>query len=137
MPLGGGLAASSYSTAQIEAWLEGREPERYRRAMDAGEIMFVAELPDGSVVGFGSYQADEVRAVYVAPPHARRGLASRILACIEMHALRQGHSSLWLDASLGAVPFYAARGYARGEDGTHALRGGVELQCVRMTKQIR
>ncbi|MEM9381880.1 MAG: GNAT family N-acetyltransferase [Planctomycetota bacterium] len=130
------LAAPYYGRDQIDAWLLGKEPERYRRAMESGEAMFVADLPEGGLAGFGSYCGDEVRAVYVAPLHARQGVGSRILVGIEQDARRHGIASLWLDASLAAVAFYAARGYARGEEGTHVLRAGVDLECLRMTKRI-
>ena len=131
-----GLASKHYEAAQVAAWAGRKEPERYEQALRDGEVMFVAQRGDGVIVGFGSYRADEVRAVYVDPTHARRGIGTRLLSAIETHAMEQGEAVVHLSSSLNAVAFYSVRGYVEQERASHPLRGGGELECVVMTKML-
>jgi putative acetyltransferase len=130
------LASTHYAAALIAAWSANKEPSRYQRALAEGEIMFVAVKADGSLVGFSAGQWDEVRAVYVDPGHARRGIGSQLLAAIERDALARDETLLRLDASLNAVAFYAAHGYEARGNATHPLRSGDPLECVVMTKVL-
>lgn len=131
-----GLAAKSYTSTQIAAWSAGKEPDRYRRAMAAGESMWVAEREDGTVVAFAAWQDDEVRAVYVHPAHARAGVGRRLLAAVEARARASGCEELRLEASLNAVDFYAAHGWVEGPRIARALSAGPQLECVVMTKRL-
>lgn len=65
--------------------------------------------------------AARIRAFFIAPDAARRGIASRLLAECETRAVAAGFSRTALMATLPGVPFYAARGYAAGAP--------VELRC--------
>lgn len=130
-----GLAATHYSAAQIASWSAGKHPHVYERARADGEVMFVA-LVDSTLVGFGGRFGDEIRAVYVAPNHTRRGIGRRLLLALETDGRAHGETALRLDASLNAVAFYAAQGYREHEHAVHPLRAGGELQCVRMVKTL-
>jgi hypothetical protein len=55
-----------YTAEQLAAWLSGRTPEGYLRARDSGEHLFVAEQK-GVVIGFASWQNDELLALFVHP----------------------------------------------------------------------
>jgi GNAT superfamily N-acetyltransferase len=131
-----GLNAQYYTAEQIAAWSSDKQPERYVQALAEGEFMVVAESPEGVIVGFGSSKADEVRAVYVDPEHARHGIGSKLLEALESEARARGETSLHLDSSLGAVAFYAAHGYVERERVLHRLRGGCQLECVPMTRVL-
>jgi GNAT superfamily N-acetyltransferase len=69
----------------------------------------------------------------VNPDYARLGIGTALFtrACDEARA--EGLDSLWLDASLTAVPFYLAVRCERQQDTTHRLMSGIELLCIRMT----
>jgi putative acetyltransferase len=132
-----GLGSQHYTADQIAAWSADKHPDRYRQALADGEFMVVAErLADGELVGFASRQGNEVRAVYVDPEHARRGVGSELLAVVEADARARGETSLRLDSSIGAMAFYAAHGYLEHERVVHHLRGGCQLECVPMTKVL-
>ncbi|MCB9749431.1 MAG: GNAT family N-acetyltransferase [Myxococcales bacterium] len=130
-----GLASVSYTPAQIDAWTQGKTPDRYRQALAGGEVMFAAAR-GREIVGFSAWQGDEVRAVYVAPAWARRGVGRQLLAAVERDALARGVRALRLSASLNAAPFYAARGYVERRRCSHALRSGDVLECVEMHKRL-
>lgn len=93
--------------------------------------------PDG-VVAFGDLDTDtgEVCGVYVHPDYARRGVGSAILDHLETHALDVGLDETHLVASKNAVGFYERCGYESEDTFTHETTGGVELDCIRMTKSL-
>jgi GNAT superfamily N-acetyltransferase len=80
--------------------------------------------------------AAKIRAFFVRPEWARRGIGSRILAACEAAAREAGFRRLEMGATLSGVPFYQARSYAEEERLSVALGEGEELAIVRMTKQI-
>jgi putative acetyltransferase len=127
------LCSKDYNQIQIEAWAGPRKPTDYLKPISSGRL-FVAELGN-KVVGFSEYDGEtkELKAVYVNPDYARRGIGTALFirACDEARA--EGLDSLWLDASLTAVPFYLAVRCERQQHTTHRLMSGVELACVRMT----
>ena len=130
------FCADHYAPAEIEAWVAPRPEKHYDRAIREKDF-YVAE-EDGGVVGFAvlSRLASEVEAVYVSPRAARRGVGLSLLRTLEGRATAHGLTGLHLCASLNAVPFYERAGFARGELTAHSLPGGVEIACVRMTKEL-
>jgi putative acetyltransferase len=69
-----------YTDEQLAAWLSGRTPEGYLRACASGEHFLVAEQ-EGAVVGFASWQDDELLALFVHPDEqVKRELAPRYLS---------------------------------------------------------
>ena len=75
-----------------------------------------------------------IRAMFVHPDYARRGLGRLILDTSEQHARSLGFTRFELMATLPGVPLYEACGYERVETVTLDLPDGVRLDCVRMTK---
>jgi putative acetyltransferase len=109
-----GLTHTHYSPAQIDAWSAGKSPEKYPLAAHE----FYVAVIEGGVVGFAELipQSGEVRAVYVAPEAARRGVGTRLLTTVVASARAHGVSQLKLGASLNAVPFYERHGFALTAD---------------------
>jgi putative acetyltransferase len=81
-------------------------------------------------------QNAELRACYVHPNAARKGVGSALVREIERIAREHGVSQLHLDSSVNAEPFYLACGYAVVERGEHLLRGVVPMASVEMTKML-
>ena len=72
-----------YTREQIEAWMAGRTPQGYLRAAEAGERFFVAD-EGGAVVGYASWQEDELLSLFVHPDCQRTGIGSALLsACFD------------------------------------------------------
>lgn len=80
--------------------------------------------------------AAKIRAFFVRPEWARRGIGSLILLACEKAAAAAGFTQLEMGATLTGVPFYLARGYERLEEATAILSGGEGLQLVRMGKRL-
>jgi GNAT superfamily N-acetyltransferase len=83
-----------------------------------------------------STEPARIRAFFVHPGHARRGLASRILEACEAAARDAGFRRLELAATLTGLPFYAVRGYHEVERIDVALANGETLPVVRMAKGL-
>ena len=129
------LCAKDYTQEQIDAWAGWKSPDKYRAAMAAGEVFFVAEV-DGRVVGFSVLFGDEVKAIYLHPDHVGHGLGRRLLEAVEAEARANAVPQLHLTSTLTSVRFYEACGYTKGEEHQHPVTGGVMLTCVKFTKQL-
>jgi GNAT superfamily N-acetyltransferase len=152
-----GLSPPDYTAEQVEAALGsafGVDSELIRDG-----TYFVAEA-DGRIVGCGGWSrratlfgsdaqpgrrselldpardAARIRAFFVHPDWARRGIGRAILERCESEAQAHGFRSAELLATLPGVPFYRSLGY-EGKDRTeHALRDGVTIDFVPMRKVL-
>lgn len=77
-----------------------------------------------------------IRAFFVDPAWARRGLATRLLDACAAAAAAAGFRALELAATLPGVPLYIALGFAAHERDDVPLPDGVRLPIVRMTRLI-
>jgi GNAT superfamily N-acetyltransferase len=78
--------------------------------------------------------AAKIRAFFVHPDFARRGVGSKILEACESAARSAGFSRFEMGATLTGVPLYLARGYQIRERIEVPLRNGHTLPVVRMAK---
>jgi GNAT superfamily N-acetyltransferase len=78
--------------------------------------------------------AAKVRAFFVHPDWARRGLGTRILDACESAARAAGFSRFEMGATLTGVPLYLARNYYEVERIEVPLQNGAALPIVRMAK---
>ena len=78
--------------------------------------------------------AAKIRAFFIHPDWARRGLGSRILEACESAARAAGFSRFEMGATLTGVPLYLQRGYHVLERIEVPLRNGAALPIVRMAK---
>jgi GNAT superfamily N-acetyltransferase len=124
----------------------------------ADDTYFVVEDEDGQIVACGGWSARKklftgttaqaaaggmldpavdparIRAMFVLPAHARRGLGRMILGAAERDARQAGFTRLELMATLPGVPLYEACGYAAVERSEIELPDGVRMGVVRMVK---
>lgn len=80
--------------------------------------------------------AAKIRAFFVHPAWARRGIGSRILELCEQAARAEGFSRCEMGATLTGIPLYRRHGYAEQERIELPLANGEVLPIVRMTKQL-
>ena len=134
-----GLAAEWYPIEVIDAWARRPNDEGIRRFLvnPESEIRLLAEL-DGVPTGLGVLVAknSELRACYVVPEGARRGVGSAIVREIERLAREHGLRHLHLHSSLNAEPFYAALGYESTERSEHVMRSGLRMAAIKMRKHL-
>jgi GNAT superfamily N-acetyltransferase len=127
-----GLSVGDYRPSQVEGALRGAFGVDTQLLEDG--TYFVAE-ESGRLVGCGGWsfrstlfggdaradrdsskldprtQAAKIRAFFVDPEHARRGIGSLLLEACERAALAHGFSHVELMATLPGVKLYGARGY--------------------------
>lgn len=77
-----------------------------------------------------------VRAMFVLPEYARRGLGRLILETSENHARELGFTRFELMATLPGVPLYQACGYEEVERVELELPDGTRMPGVRMRKGV-
>jgi GNAT superfamily N-acetyltransferase len=82
-------------------------------------------------------EAAKIRAFFVHPDHARKGIASAILARCEEEARAHGFQSLELMATLPGVEFYKSCGFSPQGDFNLDLADGVKIELVPMRKQLQ
>jgi len=75
-----------------------------------------------------------VRAFFVHPMWARRGIGCSILVACERAIIAAGFRRVEIVATLAGEPLYASFGYAVVERYEIAMAGGLSLPVVRMTK---
>ena len=151
------LSADYYSTQQIESALLHVFGIDTQLIIDG--TYFVAEI-ENQIVGcggwskrktlFGGDQAKlnednlldpkidpaRIRAFFIHPDFARRGIGTLIIEACESAAHNAGFQQFELGATLSGVPMYQARGYHIIEEFTHILKDGVPFPLVRMGKTI-
>jgi GNAT superfamily N-acetyltransferase len=78
--------------------------------------------------------AARIRAFFVHPGWARRGIGTRLLHACEDAALAMGFTRLELASTLTGIPLYRAHGYRDAESIDVPLRDGKTLPVLRMFK---
>ena len=77
-----------------------------------------------------------IRAFYVHPTHARKGLGRLMLGHCSAAAQAEGFSKLELMSTMPGVPLYTAMGFTAIEESPLTLPDGVVLPMVRMGKSL-
>jgi len=151
------LGAGDYSQEQIDAALRGAF------GVDSGLIhdgtYFVAVTNTGEIVACGGWSrrrtlfgsderadrdesnldprtdAAKIRAFFVDPAHARRGIGRALLERSETEAANAGFTLFELMATLPGMRLYEKYGYKAGEAVMYPLPGGLTIRFVPMTKR--
>jgi GNAT superfamily N-acetyltransferase len=77
-----------------------------------------------------------VRAFFVHPAWARRGIGRSIMVACENAILAAGFRSVEISATLAGEPLYASFGYETVEHYDIPMTGGLKLPVVKMIKNI-
>ncbi len=135
--------AQAYDAEIVAEWGAPRDGSRYAQAMDDGETMFVAVAlnRDGQeqVLGFSSHRIADGQhrtAVYIDGKAARQGVGRQLLAAAVEVARVRGAREIHINASLNAVAFYRANGFAEIAPGDHKMRSGRLMPCMLMKKML-
>jgi GNAT superfamily N-acetyltransferase len=150
-----GLQAGDYTAAQIDGALRAVYGADTQLIED--RTYFVVEA-EGSIVGCGGWsrrrtlyggdqfvnredslldparEAAKIRAFFVHPGWARRGIGTMILEACEKAAAAAGFTRLEMGATLSGVAFYGAKGYTSCERLSVSLPEGLSMPIVRMQK---
>jgi len=152
------LSTEDYTSTQIEtaiATVFGFDSD-----LVEDNTYFVAERDDSTLVGCGGWsrrktlfggdqypdrdsgyldpgsEPAKIRAFFVHPQFARKGIARAILSACETEARAAGFTSVELMATLPGVKLYKACGFEGDQQVECELRSGVKLQLVPMRKVL-
>jgi GNAT superfamily N-acetyltransferase len=81
--------------------------------------------------------AARIRAFFVHPGYARRGIGQMLINACEQAAVENGFGKMEMGATLSGVPFYAKMGYAELEDIKLLLPDGEVMGIVKMGKTLK
>ena len=81
-------------------------------------------------------EAARIRAFFVHPDWARRGIGRRLLDHCEAEARTHGFTATELMATLPGMRLYQTRGYVAGTPIQHPLGDGLTIQFVPMRKEL-
>jgi putative acetyltransferase len=134
------LAVEDYPASVIDAWAPlpvTDDAVAWLVANRDNELRVMAEM-DGTPVGIGALvvRGTELRACYVLPDAARRGVGTALVAAIEDMARERGLTQLRLQSSLTAEPFYTALGYVAERRRKLRLRPGIAMAAITMHKPL-
>ncbi|MGC2284290.1 MAG: hypothetical protein WA542_03470 [Candidatus Acidiferrum sp.] len=79
--------------------------------------------------------AAKIRAFFIHPAWARRGIGSRILEACEIAASTAGFASYEMGATLTGAKLFGTKGYVGVEKIEVPLKNGLSLPVIRMTKR--
>lgn len=151
------LGAADYSAQQIEGALEGAFGLDSQLVADG--TYFVVES-EGRLIGCGGWSyrrtlfggdarvgrdagaldpkadAAKIRAFFVDPAAARRGIGTALLERCEAEARRHGFRRTEMMATLPGVRLYEARGYVPGARVHFPLPSGLSIDFVPMSKEL-
>ncbi len=157
-----GLQAEDYSPAQIEGALQSVYGVDSQLIADGTYLVAEALEPakEPEIVACGGWSkrktlyggdqfaaredslldpsrdAAKIRAFFVHPDWARRGIGGLILEACENAAREAGFTRLEMGATLSGVAFYKAKGYTTIEGREVPLANGEALPIVKMAKRI-
>lgn len=83
-----------------------------------------------------SERTAKIRAMFVHPNFARRGVGTRLMQICELGARRAGFLRLELIATLTGELFYRKCGFVATDSFDLVMPDGLSLQAVRMAKQL-
>src|SRR5262245_46537409 len=151
------LSKGDYTPEQVEGALRGAFGVDTQLIADG--TYFAVEM-DGTIVGCGGWSrrrtlfgsdaradrdaseldprvdAAKIRAFFVDPDHARRGIGRAILEHCEAQATLHGFTRFELMATLPGVRLYRECGYAGEARITHPLGPDLAIEFVPMTKAV-
>ena len=134
-----GLASGHYPPEVIDAWCVPANDDAvaaFTKNAD-NELRLLAEI-HGKVVGLGALvlKSSDLRACYVLPEAARKGVGTALVREMERRAAVHHLDRLELLSSINAEPFYAALGYTSEGSIEHNVRGQ-PMAAVMMSKRLR
>ena len=156
-----GLQAEDYSPAQIEGALASVYGVDSQLIADGTYLVAeVVESTQSKIVACGGWSkrktlyggdqyaaredslldpsrdAAKIRAFFVHPDWARRGIGTLILEACENAATEAGFARLEMGATLSGVAFYKAKGYVEIENQQVPLGNGEALPIIRMGRAV-
>jgi GNAT superfamily N-acetyltransferase len=124
---------TSLSAALREKILNGETP----LAMEERSRLFYLAVyeAEGQILGIAGLDMNEIRLLFVAPGHQRRGIGRALLEHISAMVPAYLFQDIFVYSAIPAVSFYSAHGFIEKGQVSFEL-GGESMPAVFMTLQI-
>lgn len=126
-----------YSHEQVKVWAaSGASDDATRERCGDGRLVLVAVDDDDRAIAFIDLEDDgHIDMLFCLPDWTGRGIASALYERLEHIAHERGMSSLYVEASEIAKPFFARKGFALLRRNDFAM-DGVAVHNYAMAKQL-
>lgn len=114
-----------------------KDHHRVKKLVKSAKKDYIVVLEmDGSIVGTGTLEGDEITRVFVLPEYQGLGLGKAIMETLEEKARSQGIKAVNIDASLVSLDFYHHLGYETTSVMYIPLENGQRLDYEEMKKVL-
>jgi len=122
----------TYYVAEADGQIVGCGGWSKRKTLYGGDQMKAEEDP----LLDPKEDAGRIRAFFIHPNWARRGIGRRIIEACEVAAKADGFTRMELGATLPGEPLYAAMGYEVTDRFEIPMGDGTTLPCAHMKKEL-
>lgn len=126
------IADRTYYVVESDHQIVGCGGWSRRKTLYGGDQMKVMEDP----LLDPSKDAARIRAFFIHPDWARKGIGRRIIHACEEAAKADGFTKMELGATIPGEPLYAAQGYEVTDRFEIPMADGITLPCAHMKKEL-
>jgi N-acetylglutamate synthase-like GNAT family acetyltransferase len=127
------ISDKTYYIAEAEGQILGCGGWSKRKTLYGGDQMKAEQDP----LLDPTEDAGRIRAFFIHPDWARKGIGRRIIEACEEAAKADGFITMELGATLPGEPLYAAMGYEVTDRFDIPMADGTTLPCAHMKKQLK
>ncbi len=97
----------------LDEWCKHLSIDNIKKIITEPDMLWIVAINQADmVVGLGGlHSSGEIMACYIRPEVLKQGVGSMILARLEDHARKKGHTTVRLNSTITALPFYRRNGY--------------------------
>ena len=126
-----------YSPLQVQAWAPDDMEFRNWAKVCADRFTLVVEMEDGTIAGFAELEDNgHVDCFYCHKDYQRQGIGRLLYETIERQAMSTRRTSLFVEASITAKPFFERMGFSLLTEQTVSCRGQSFIN-FKMEKQLK
>ncbi|MCF4098765.1 GNAT family N-acetyltransferase [Maritalea mediterranea] len=119
-----------------ESWAHGLIPEGYKQSAQDGEVFFVALDENDCPIGFSGHRGYEMTALFVAPEHQHKGVATALYNRTISEILKGRPEKIVLTSSHPALGFYEKQGFIAVQEREEITRGGAFILVFDMEAPV-
>jgi len=125
-----------YDESTRKSWATGLIPEGYIHSAEDGEVFHVALDDSENPIGFCGFRGYEITALFVAPQHQRKGVATALYNKAIDELLKGRPAQITLTTGYPALAFFEKQGFVTLQEREEITRGGAFMPVFDMKAPI-